>query len=116
MDSYVWDILSYVGVPVVVLILNIIYFVINKKKGKLTNITLGDIFKQTVELISTAETFKNYTGVEKKTYVLTRIKQLSQNIYNDEQLSELIDKLVDFTNTVNVPEEESKDDTLEKKI
>ena len=55
-----------------------------------------------MELIQKAEEFKNYTGEEKFNFVLTRLKQLNQNLYGETELGNIINELVEMSNNVNV--------------
>lgn len=57
------------------------------------------------QLIVVAEKFTNYTGAEKKEFVLTKIEQFSieNNMkFDSEQISQMIDTLVDTTKKVNM--------------
>lgn len=69
----------------------------NKKLEMLKQAILG--------IMETAETFKNYTGEEKKQYVFTRAKEflVEQKLkFDDTKLSALIERFCDFSNNVNV--------------
>lgn len=66
----------------------------NKTQEELTNLAMT--------LIEDAEKFKNYTGEEKLNYVVTRLKQVNQNLYDENGLIDFVNKLVDVTKKVNV--------------
>lgn len=64
-----------------------------------------------IPLIEEAEAFVNYTGIEKKEFVTTRITQfaLSNKIKLDQEMvSEIIEKLVSLTKNVNIISKDSK--------
>lgn len=82
----------------------------NKEKTEeLTNQTLEQIQNTAIALIEDAEEFENYTGEEKLNWVVTRLKNLNQSIYNDDELVELVNKLVDVTRNVNVSSSKKKE-------
>ena len=59
---------------------------------------------QIATYVKEAEGFSNYTGVEKKNYVLTKMNQFSidNNVkYNEEYISNKIEELIDTTKVVN---------------
>lgn len=63
------------------------------------------------ECITTAETFKNFTGEEKKEYVITKANQyaISKGIkFDTEKVSNLIEDLVTLTKQVNQREKDKQ--------
>ena len=69
---------------------------------KLKSDTATLVKNTAMELIQKAEEFKNYTGEEKFNFVLTRLKQLNQNLYGETELGEIINELVKMSNNVNI--------------
>ena len=66
---------------------------------------LQELNKDIISLIEQAESFTNYTGEEKKEYVLTRVERLINNNkfkVNEEKVSEKIEELIELSNNVNV--------------
>lgn len=53
------------------------------------------------QFMKDAETMKNYSGVEKKQYVLTRAIAISKNIMSKEEMDNYIETQIDLTNNVN---------------
>lgn len=78
---------------------------IERLKGE----TASMVRSTAMELIQKAEEFKNYTGEEKFNFVLTRLKQLNQNLYGETELGEIINQLVEMSNNVNVEKKGDKD-------
>ena len=114
MEKYVEIITG--GIYIVASLCFLIYSFYRTKKAKnaeeaerLKGETVTMIQNTAMELIQKAEEFKNYTGEEKFNYVLTRLKQLNQNLYGESELGEIINELVKMSNNVNVEKkEESK--------
>lgn len=69
---------------------------------KLKNKTREEFEELARGFIEEAEQFKNYSKEEKLNYVVTRLKPLNQNFYDDNGLIQFVNGLVDFTNKVNV--------------
>lgn len=76
-----------------------------EKQAALINATQSQITDTALQLIQEAEKFKNYTGTEKLNYVITRLKQVNQTLYNEDDLIELVNKLVETTKNVNSKKE-----------
>lgn len=98
----------YILVSVVMLIISWIYTIKSRNKEaqkELTNKTISEIQDLALDLIQQAEQFKNYTGEEKLNWTITRLKQINQNLYNEDELIELVNKLVETTKKVNAPNE-----------
>lgn len=77
----------------------------NKKQEEVERLkseTASIVRSTAMELIQKAEEFKNYSGEEKFNYVLTRLKQLNQNLYGETELGEIINQLVEMSNNVNI--------------
>lgn len=79
-------------------------FVKNKKLKKILEKT-EKITKEMIPLVKEAEGFINFSGVEKKEYVMTKLAQyaLENHIkFNREELSEKIEEIINLTKEVNV--------------
>ena len=104
-------------------------FVKNKKLKKVLE-KAEEITKEIIPCIMEAEKFVNYTGEEKKNFVMTKLNQLAiiNNIkFNEEEISNKIEQLVSLTKEVNVNntsnyinnvqiQEEIKKDSIEQQI
>jgi hypothetical protein len=78
---------------------------IKSKKGKKIAEELLKISLDLMPLIEEAEKFVNYTGAEKKAYVMTRATQFVINKgmnVTENNISNKIEELVNLTNEVNV--------------
>lgn len=64
--------------------------------------TVEEFEKLAMEFIVEAENFKDYSGEERLNYAVTRLLQVNQNLYGESQIIELVNRLVDLTNKVNV--------------
>lgn len=73
-----------------------------QKIEELKNKTFEELETMARGFIEEAEQFKNYDKTEKLNYVVTRLKQVNQNLYDDNGLVTFVNGLVDFTNNVNV--------------
>lgn len=100
------DITLQIGIPVFTIIFSSIFgFSKNKKVKKMaSNILL--ITEMSKKFIVEAEQKTNYTGLEKKQFVITRLLKFIvdnsiQNI-SEETLSDIIENEVSLTNEVNV--------------
>lgn len=94
----------YVLVSAIALIVSWVQSIKDKNKARqkeLANKTAQEIDATARDLIETAETFKNYTGVEKLNWVITRLKQLNQNLYGEDELISLVNSIVKTTKNVN---------------
>lgn len=81
----------------------VVKYVSNAKAKKLAEQTI-EICNAVMPYITKAETFVNYTGEEKKEYVMTKANQyaIENNIsFNKEQVSEKVEELVQLTKDVN---------------
>lgn len=79
-------------------------FVKNKKLKRVLEKT-EQITREIIPYITEAERFVNYSGAEKKEYVMTKINQyaLENHIkFNQEEISKRIEELVALTKEVNV--------------
>lgn len=104
-------------------------FVKNKKLKKVLE-KAEEITKEIIPCIMEAEKFVNYTGEEKKNFVMTKLNQFAivNNIkFNEEETSNKIEQLVSLTKEVNVNntsnyinnvqiQEEIKKDSIEQQI
>ncbi len=88
-------------------------FVKNKKLKRVLEKT-EQITREIIPCITEAEKFVNYSGSEKKEYVMTKINQyaLENHIkFNQEEISKRIEELVSLTKEVNV-----KDISIDKEV
>ena len=118
-------IISLAG-TVISLIIAVITFIakfLKSEKAKTTAENIIQICNEIVPLIKQAEQFVNFSGQEKKEYVMTLMRKyaLDNGISFDfGMLDEKIDDLVDFTKNVNVKtfvgEENTKSKTCTEKI
>ena len=79
-------------------------FVKNKRLKRILEKT-EQITREIIPCISEAEKFSNYSGAEKKEYVMTKLNQfaLDNHIkFNQEETSKRIEELVALTKEVNV--------------
>lgn len=104
-------------------------FVKNKKLKKVLE-KAEEITKEIIPCIMEAEKFVNYTGEEKKNFVMTKLNQFAiiNNIkFNEEETSNKIEQLVSLTKEVNVNntsnyinnvqiQDEIKKDSIEQQI
>ena len=104
-------------------------FVKNKKLKKVLE-KAEKLTKEIIPCIMQAEKFINYTGEEKKNFVMTKLNQfaISNNIkFNEEETSSKVEELVALTKEVNVNNtsnfinetkinEEIKKDSIEQQI
>lgn len=118
-------IISLAG-TVISLIIAVITFIakfLKSEKAKTTAEKVVQICDEILPLIKQAEQFVNFSGQEKKEYVMTLMRKyaLDNGISFDfGMLAEKIDDLVDFTKNVNVKtfvgEENTKSKTCTEKI
>lgn len=104
-------------------------FVKNKRLKKVLE-KAEKLTKEIIPCIMEAEKFVNYTGEEKKNFVMTKLNQFAiiNNIkFNEEETSNKIEQLVSLTKEVNVNnnsnyinnvkiQEEIKKDSIEQQI
>ena len=79
-------------------------FVKNKRLKRILEKTEA-ITKEIIPCIMEAERFTNYNGLEKKTYVMTKLNQLAiaNNVsFDEESTSSRVEELVSLTKAVNV--------------
>lgn len=79
-------------------------FVKNKRLKRILEKTKA-ITKEIIPCIMEAERFTNYNGLEKKTYVMTKLNQLAiaNNVsFDEESTSSKVEELVSLTKAVNV--------------
>lgn len=103
-----WYYIFYCVCMLTTLIVSIVSFIKAKKNAK-TATQIADIkvkatntFKNCVnEFIKDAEAFKNYSGAEKKNYVMTRAIQLASGLMSNEEIDEYIETQVALTDAVN---------------
>lgn len=90
-----------------VLVLFIKILIKKLKRGEVTAEELTDYTTLLLQLITKAEGFTNWTGDEKKNYVLSNVMAtLLRNgaAYDEEAVGEDVDKLIDFSKNVNAKE------------
>lgn len=106
------DIKLYLSIIVFILglltsIISIIVKYTKNSKAKKNLQKVLSIIEDLIPLIEEAEKFTAYSGEEKKEYVISRIiRNLSNNNIeiNEEQIKEMIEKLVGFSKEVNYKE------------
>lgn len=92
-----WQLILYSIIMITYFLWTIWRMIKNGRVNKIKN-----FIRQNVKtLIVEAEKFKNYTGEEKKQYCITRLKTLSQGIFDDSELDTMIEEEVALTNSVN---------------
>lgn len=92
-------------VPLVVTLISNIIWVICTIKSKSRTEKIQILKEAIMQIMQDAEQFSNYSAEEKKQYVMTRaIDYLNQNNirYKENKINSLIEKFIDFSNTVNV--------------
>jgi hypothetical protein len=90
-------------------IMAVLSLILAIKQGKYKNLFKGENAKHFVmdilrEAMTVVENFANYTGEEKKEYVMTKVNQycIENNIKYDAELTEEnIEKMIDFSKGVN---------------
>lgn len=87
-------------IPIILFIISIVSSLITYSKTKDKAKLKENVRRACMLFIKEAEQFKNYTGEEKKNYVLTRLKSLT-NLFTDTQLSDMIEEFVELTKKVN---------------
>ena len=70
----------------------------SKNKKKALNILKSSI----CNFIKEAEEFKNYSGAEKKEYVMTRALKISYNLMSKQEIDDYIEEELLLTNLVNI--------------
>ena len=101
-----WDALVGVFTTIVSVVVTIIVAVKNKN----WNLIKGWVS----EAVQEAEKFVNYTGEEKKAYVLTKIRQYTANKnikFNTDKVSALIEELVLLSKNVNARDKDKTETT-----
>lgn len=90
-------------------IMAVLSLILGIKQGKYKNLFKGENAKHFVmdilrEAMTTVENFANYTGEEKKEYVMTKVNQycIENKIEYDAELTETnIEKMIEFSKGVN---------------
>lgn len=100
------DILLNFGIPIFVSVLSILISVVKNSKVKKFASNILTVSEKAKEYIVEAEANKNYTGSEKKSYVITRLLKfiVDNSISNVDEttVSNIIENEVALTNEVNV--------------
>lgn len=79
--------------------------IVNNKKILDVLDRIEDVTEEIIPLIIEAETFVNYTGEEKKQYVMTKLNQLAIDNgvdFDSNRFSNQIEELIELSNEVNV--------------
>lgn len=108
--------ISLAGTVVSLIVTTITFFAkyLKNKKAKAIAENVVEIGNAILPLISQAEKLVNYTGEEKKEYVMTLIRQYAFNkqlTFDYQQVSDKVDELVALTKEVNV-KEKPKDEKM----
>lgn len=85
-------------------ILTLIFKLSKNKRIRKSTEELLILSEQLYNFIQDAEKFKNYTGVEKKNYVLTKMNQYSLENhlqFDEEYISNKLEELIGLTKNVN---------------
>lgn len=88
---------------------------IKNAKAKKTLENLMRISQEIIPYIEEAESFLNYSGVEKKAYVMTKVTQLAisnKMKFDHEAISKTVDELVRLTKEVNVRNNIKKENNI----
>ena len=101
--------ISLAGTVVSLIVTTITFFAkyLKNKKAKIIAENVVEIGNAILPLISQAEKLVNYTGEEKKEYVMTLIRQYAFNknlTFDYQEVSDKVDELVSLTKEVNVKE------------
>lgn len=94
--------LAYYAVLAIVVGISTIISQAKKRKKENKDITLSYIYDTAMNLIEEAEKFKNYSGEEKKNYVMTRMKQFFGDAMTDSDFSVIIEDLIQLSKRVNI--------------
>lgn len=94
--------LAYYAVLAIAVGVSTIISQVKKRKKENKDITLSYIYDTAMNLIEEAEKFKNYSGVEKKNYVMTRLKQFFGDAMTDSDFSVIIEDLISLSKRVNI--------------
>ena len=93
------------GLTFLVSFLTVIIKLIKNTKAKRKASNLLSLINELIPLIEEAEDFINYTGIEKKAYVETRVEKIlneNKNNVSAEDIDNTIESLIDLTKKVNV--------------
>ena len=93
------------GLTFLVSFLTVIVKLIKNTKAKRKASNLLSLINELIPLIEEAEDFINYTGIEKKAYVETRVEKIlneNKNNVSAEDINNTIESLIDLTKKVNV--------------
>ena len=109
MEEYI----TIIGTAVSLVASALLFIIRSVKTNKIKKemITELNIEKMLLSLIEEAEEFINYSGIEKKTYVITRVKEelLKSKIkFDTNKVSEKIEELINLSNKVNTRNRNSK--------
>jgi hypothetical protein len=103
----------YAILSFIIMVISTIFSVILDYKKKQTEkmSIIKDTLSSNIEgLVIEAEKFLNYSGEEKKNYVLTRAKQYLNSVkctkISDSSISEIIERFVNITKQVNQREKD----------
>lgn len=99
-----WYYLFYSIVVIISIIISIVNVIKSKKANNIAeakNEAINILKNNINELIKDAEKLKNYTGEEKKNYVLTRAIQLACGLMTNEEIDNYIETQVELTDNVN---------------
>lgn len=103
-----WYYILYSIIMVSTFVVSIVSYIKAKKKSKNAN-EIADVKLKTTntlknainEFIKDAEAMRNYTGIEKKNYVMTRSIQLACGLMSNEEIDDYIESQVKLTDSVN---------------
>lgn len=81
--------------------ISVISTIIAKIKSN-KKLKIEDIKVHINTFIADAENLKNYTGEEKKNYVITRALQISKGLMKESEIDAYIESQINLTNVVNI--------------
>lgn len=108
------DILWIISAVVGILVTGIGFLIplVKNQKVKKTLIVANKIALFVQTACTEAEKFVNYTGAEKKAYVITQAKEyaVANNInFNEEQVSEMIEQFITLSKLINKREKDKEE-------
>lgn len=107
-------ILSLAGTSLTLFLTTILFLkkVVKNKKIKEIIKKVESLTNQIIPYIKEAESFINYSGVEKKSYVMTKLQAYAienEIAFNKDEISNKIESLIELTNEVNVKQNKKEE-------
>ena len=104
------------GIGILITVLTCLIKITKNTKVRKTAEKMLLLTNQIAVFVTEAESFKNYTGSEKKNYVLTKMNQFSienKIKYDEEYITKQLEELINTTKKVNTSRNTIKKDWLE---